>query len=300
MNRRPTLMNASGATLALAMLTIGFSATPALADSCTINGPGVAPTYGAFAAGGIDNSYGEPSCSPGVNSGDTAYYFGTDDNMYTYHGSPEVGSASGSIGTDPSGLSSASANLGTGDITVSASSVGNPPYSGNPLPAGAQAGYFVNLVFSGGQGEQGSVSMGGLMSYFGDVSVSAGLDISTGGYQGLPGSYGVVSGPDLAAATNQTWSVPTQTFTIDDGVTYTLVAYVNVMTASNNFKDGNVTVSDPLAFDLPTGVTFTASDPQFLSVSATPLPASLPLFGTGLGVIGLLARRRRQKSAAAA
>jgi hypothetical protein len=31
--------------------------------------------------------------------------------------------------------------------------------------------------------------------------------------------------------------------------------------------------------------------------SATPLPAALPLFASGLGVIGLLARRRRKKSA---
>jgi hypothetical protein len=38
---------------------------------------------------------------------------------------------------------------------------------------------------------------------------------------------------------------------------------------------------------------------SFVSVSATPLPAALPLFAGGLGVIGLLARRRKQKNAAA-
>ena len=31
-------------------------------------------------------------------------------------------------------------------------------------------------------------------------------------------------------------------------------------------------------------------------VTATPLPATLPLFGSGLGVIGLLARRRKRKA----
>ena len=31
-------------------------------------------------------------------------------------------------------------------------------------------------------------------------------------------------------------------------------------------------------------------------LSAVPLPASLPLFGTGLGVIGLLARRMKRKN----
>jgi len=30
----------------------------------------------------------------------------------------------------------------------------------------------------------------------------------------------------------------------------------------------------------------------------TPLPAALPLFSTGLGVLGLLARRKRRKNAA--
>jgi hypothetical protein len=35
------------------------------------------------------------------------------------------------------------------------------------------------------------------------------------------------------------------------------------------------------------------------SVSQVPLPAALPLFATGLGALGLLARRRKQKNAAA-
>jgi len=37
-----------------------------------------------------------------------------------------------------------------------------------------------------------------------------------------------------------------------------------------------------------------------LAVSETPLPATLPLFASGLGVIGLLARRRKRKAALAA
>jgi hypothetical protein len=36
------------------------------------------------------------------------------------------------------------------------------------------------------------------------------------------------------------------------------------------------------------------------SVAPTPLPAALPLFGAGLGLVGLLARRRKQKTAAVA
>ena len=34
--------------------------------------------------------------------------------------------------------------------------------------------------------------------------------------------------------------------------------------------------------------------------ATTPLPAALPLFAGGLGLIGLLARRRKRKAAAAA
>jgi hypothetical protein len=37
-----------------------------------------------------------------------------------------------------------------------------------------------------------------------------------------------------------------------------------------------------------------------VSVSATPLPAALPLFATGLGALGLLARRKKKKAAALA
>jgi hypothetical protein len=36
-----------------------------------------------------------------------------------------------------------------------------------------------------------------------------------------------------------------------------------------------------------------------IDIASTPLPAALPLFATGLGLIGLLARRRKRKAAAA-
>jgi hypothetical protein len=47
----------------------------------------------------------------------------------------------------------------------------------------------------------------------------------------------------------------------------------------------------------------TSTDPQyqvlFSPVSATPLPAALPLFASGLGIVGFVARRRKRKDAAA-
>ena len=39
---------------------------------------------------------------------------------------------------------------------------------------------------------------------------------------------------------------------------------------------------------------------SFTPVGATPLPAALPLFATGLGALGLLGWRRKRKAAAAA
>jgi hypothetical protein len=42
------------------------------------------------------------------------------------------------------------------------------------------------------------------------------------------------------------------------------------------------------------------SGPGIAATSATPLPAALPLFAGGLGVLGLLARRRKRKTAAIA
>lgn len=281
--------------LCAAALAIGLGMpTAALASSCSDSG--AAPSYGAFATGGINNSAGFSSCEPGSTA--TGYYAGTDNNNFTYDNSPALGSASGSTGTEQWGLSSASANLTTGDITVSATSIGNPPNSGNELPFGspasALAGYFVQLVFSGGEGQQGSVSISGLMSYWGNVSVTANLSIYQGSYQGPLGGYNVVSGVDLPATSGEAWSIPAQTFTINDGVMYTLVAYVNALT-SGSFKPGSVTVTDPLVFDLPEGVTFSASYPGFLAATATPLPASLPLFLGGGGLFGLLLHKRKRK-----
>ncbi|MGH7022326.1 MAG: PEPxxWA-CTERM sorting domain-containing protein [Caulobacteraceae bacterium] len=265
--------------------------------SCTINGPGAVPAYGAYASGGIDNSYAEPTCMPGYSSGGGSYYFGTDTNEYTYYGSPATTYASGSAGTAIWGLSSASANLATGDLTVSATSIGDTPYDSTPpptgVPASAQAGYFVEITFTGGSGETGYVSSGGLISYSGDVSATAGLNFGPGtpqeGAPTVPGFTSIVSGTDLAATTDQSWSL-TDGFTIEDGVVYTLAVDIDVGT-SGSFGPGTATMTDPFSFDLPSGVTFTASDPSFLT-GAVPEPATWALSILGVGMIGVRLRRR--------
>ena len=295
LSRRFSVWRRRFALIALALA--GLAASSAT-WACPINAPGVLPTYGAFATGGIGNSAAASSCTPGYNIGALGagnYYIGADINPFTYANSPAVGSASGALGTASWGMSSASADLATGNITVSSSSSGNPPFSANPLPfgspAGAAAGYFVEIVFSGGNGQTGSVSLGGLISYSGNVSANAGVTFFQGASPSISAGNNIVAGNTLATTVGKPWSIPAQGFTIKDGVTYTLSVALSVST-SGSFLPGSVEMTDPISFDLPQGVTYTASDPQFLTGSATPEPASLTLFGTALG-LGLMRRRKR-------
>jgi hypothetical protein len=65
-----------------------------------------------------------------------------------------------------------------------------------------------------------------------------------------------------------------------------------------DYTDTNNNYGDQLAWFVSSGfnpaiITVSAT----ISTSATPLPAALPLFATGLGALGLLARRRKRKAA---
>jgi hypothetical protein len=64
--------------------------------------------------------------------------------------------------------------------------------------------------------------------------------------------------------------------------------------------DVTATGSDTLmfsSFDVPSALAL--DDVTVTSVSATPLPAALPLFASGLGALGLFGWRRKRKNASA-
>ena len=69
------------------------------------------------------------------------------------------------------------------------------------------------------------------------------------------------------------------------------------MTDLVTLSDGasfDVNFFDAQDWDITPGVSFTNIDP-----SPTPLPAALPLFAGGVGVMGLLVRRRKKQPPAA-
>jgi hypothetical protein len=71
--------------------------------------------------------------------------------------------------------------------------------------------------------------------------------------------------------------------------------------AAPGYDNSAVAIVDPY-FDLsglPDGVTFEISNGIGNALpSATPIPAALPLFASGLGALGLLGWRRKKKAAA--
>ena len=126
--------------------------------------------------------------------------------------------------------------------------------------------------------------------------VSAGGSVQNGGYRFkdlgssvtlLPGDY-LLMGYDWTA--NDKEHNSNISGTPDIFVTSTLVTFVtSAWTATGNDAAGTL----PTNF----GVTnyFSSANIQF---EATPLPAALPLFATGIGALGLLGWRRKRKNAA--
>jgi hypothetical protein len=123
------------------------------------------------------------------------------------------------------------------------------------------------------------------------------------GDQGIAYHYLLSSGPmsfgsgGLTYATGVTGSV----FGLDGGALlfYVPVGYVNNSSLSGTITFANATISG-LGITPGDYVYSFPGDTITLEFAATPLPATLPLFVTGLGVMGLLGWRRKRKAQAAA
>jgi opacity protein-like surface antigen len=104
------------------------------------------------------------------------------------------------------------------------------------------------------------------------------------------------------------------TFTVASGATDDLdIGNANDTLTVDNFTGAGSYLSGPTNYDVPFSIAYTAGsydvyleladgpDPEnsvslVSAISATPLPAALPLFAGGLGVLGLFGRRRKQKA----
>jgi hypothetical protein len=111
---------------------------------------------------------------------------------------------------------------------------------------------------------------------------------------------------DISARSDLISALGTQTISFDDIVSFQYnVLYTVVMDASAQaaFDHSAVAMVDPYfdLSDLPDGVTFEISNGIGNALpNATPIPAALPLFASGLGALGLLGWRRKKKAAALA
>ena len=118
------------------------------------------------------------------------------------------------------------------------------------------------------------------------------------------GTITLSSAPSLTAQTD--YASAAVTFLID-GEPFSGTA-TNVQFLDGNFRNATFSEqigSSPFQFDLQTSGVFAfyydnelkeASGNITSSLAATPLPAALPLFVGGLGMIGLLSRRRKRRA----
>jgi hypothetical protein len=162
--------------------------------------------------------------------------------------------------------------VGSGDIDISGLSIGAPTFGFNPainpstgfLYTGSAASPYSEFQYYLGMSGPSSFGTGGT------TDASSG----TGSIIGLYGYFG-----DLVLPYGYTSETPISVSATYDNATF---ASLGVTPGTYVWTWG------------------TGPDQSFtLEIGATPLPAALPLFATGLGVMSLLGWRRKRKNAAA-
>jgi hypothetical protein len=244
--------------VALAFSALALGDGSAHAAGVVVSPP---PAYGAYVVG-----YAGPSQSPSQQVFQNGVL-----PTPSYNGQAAVTLA----GAQASGLS-ASADLGAGDLTVSANGLAG-------YDSSVFAIIYSQLTFQGSG--TGTINFNGTLvksgSTYADeyVGIAPALSIPEAGYS-LPFTSGSWSG--------------SSNFSFYNGETEYLIAQLSAGT----YGPGSITVTDPLSITLSPGASFTAAAPTFLS--AAPEPSSWALMLVGIGGLGLAMRKSKQDRRVAA
>jgi hypothetical protein len=245
--------------------------------------------------------------------GDAIYY----DTVSAYYGSTTYGSdtttnATGGIGlqgvpsnTPPitSYTVGTSNNFATPQLYVSMRTVGNAGTN-----AESRLTYYIE--FGGPSGGTTSIPVSAYVeaSSPGGAGVLSGDSGDAAAYMSIGNSFGIlvnISASSQRPNGGRFTTMFNQAVTFQDNTIYTV--FMDVSASADAYQDpSGQSISDALVdpyFDLsnlPNGVTFLESDGignSLPDASATPLPATLPLFATGAGMLSFFGWRRKKKSA---
>lgn len=136
----------------------------------------------------------------------------------------------------------------------------------------------LNFSFSDGRRSITNSNVDGFQFVFSTDPSGVITDWNVGAGKGSP--YSDPEGLQISTA-----SLSFSNYFLDVGTIQVCATFVNGNCISTNY-DGGATFNDPATWSFTT-------DP-----TATPLPAALPLFATGLGTLGLLGWRRKRKQVA--
>jgi hypothetical protein len=191
--------------------------------------------------------------------------------------------------------------LGTADIFLAGGGLPSPDFAGDPSNYGGPGAGSLPPSVSVFAGETLTISATGLVSCcYGPLVGGVGPFANGpngGGYAGPQadnisgyGNVGPYTGTSMALVGVFNKGSPWPTFEI--GASDIVVVPVGATTLY-------LGIADALGFVGTPGWYNDNSGSFNVQVSATPLPAALPLFAGGLGVIGLFCGRRKQKNASA-